>query len=117
MEMFSILDCEVLWNKRTKIPKRHRYAIKKDLKTMSAAVWEAMKFTKDRAVENRETVIKYWLNTDTPVDYILSVHYEPSFEAWYAGIEDENTVAEITSEKFRIFYSLQDEDVEKEPIK
>jgi hypothetical protein len=55
MEKFSVLDCEILWNKKNKIAKSHKTAIKEMLKTMSASIQNAMKFTSD----NEQGIVTY----------------------------------------------------------
>lgn len=62
MESFSIKECRVLWDKRKKILKKAKPAIRKDLLGMSDIIKEAMDYTKDKALKKRETQIVYWLN-------------------------------------------------------
>ena len=76
---------------------------------------EAMTYTKDKAlIENRETVVRFWLNTNTRVSYIVEIHYASAFEAWSFTISNEadESVGEIVSDKWPFLQILFDEDVE-----
>ena len=117
MNRFSLSDCKILWVKRTRTPKRDKVAIKADLKTMSSIIEEAMTYTKDKVLkENRETAVRFWLNTKTRVSYILDIHYDAGFGAWNFSIHNENdeSTGEIISEKWPCLQILLDEDVEEE---
>ena len=121
MEEFSILDCEILWNKENKIPKSHMNAIKEELKTMSTQIKNAMKFTSD----NKEGIVTFALhpkikNQKYGVFYNLHISVideesgQPIWEISVRGgktMADISYVADILSEKFRIYAALTDEDI------
>jgi len=115
----DINDCKILWDKRIKISKRDKEAIKRDLKTMSEIIWEAMVYTKEKWVKNnRETAVQFWLNTNTSTDYYISLNYEPT-GAWLLTIVDAGTnklVGNIVSEKLLLMQFLMDEDAEVDAI-
>ncbi len=71
---------------------------------MSHQIWEAMLFTKNIALKNRETVVQYWLN-DTKDDYVFKIWYESSQEVWLADItegQEGKSIADICSDKYHI---------------
>ena len=120
MEKFSVLDCEILWNKKNKIPKSHKTAIKETLKTMSASIQNAMKFTSD----NEQGIVTYAFipeieNQECEVFYFLEVYvagYEEEQKFWHAAVRsrskvwDDAHLADIYDEKFRLYTSLLEED-------
>lgn len=122
MEEFSILDSEILWNKKNKIPKSHKTAIKEYLKTMSDSIKKAMKFTS----ENEQSIVTYAFspeikNQECEVFYILEVYVagcEEEQKYWHAAVRDESKacddahLADIYNEKFRIYTSLLEEDAQ-----
>ena len=122
MEEFSVLGCEILWNLKHKIPKSHMNAIKDYLKTMSAPIKNAMKFTLD----NKESAVTYVLNPKIKtqkceVFYILEVFVniedsgQPIWEISIRGgstVEDNSKVADIYNEKFHVYTDLPDEDIQ-----
>lgn len=116
--MFSITECSILWDKRKKISKRVKRAIKKDLLGMSDLIQEAMEYTRDKTLKGRETVIIYWLNTKVGDDsYKINISYEPSLKAWHVSIHDtEESIGEIVSDKWTLLQILSDEDAESERI-
>ncbi len=111
-------DYRILWDKRRKSPKRDKSAIRADLESMTETIDEAMIFTKNKVLkENRETEVRLWLNTDTPDSYILEIHYDPGYEAWYISLSyDGESVGEIISDKWRSMRILPDENVETENV-
>ena len=96
MEKFSVLDCEILWNKKNKIPKSHKTAIKETLKTMSASIQNAMKFTSD----NEQSIVTYTFipeieNQECEVSYFLEVYvagYEEEQKFWHAAVRSRSKV-------------------------
>ena len=118
MKKFSVKKCRILWDKRKKILKKAKPAIKKDLLSMSAIIQEAMEYTKDKTLKKRETVIIYWLNTNMGEDwYTITIHYEPGYKAWNITMRDhEEPIGEIVSDTWPLFQILLDEDVELETI-
>jgi hypothetical protein len=118
----DINDCKILWDKRKgfRISKRDREAIKKDLRTMSKLIEEAMIYTKEKLLkENRETVVQLWLNTNTSNTYYINLHYDCGSEAWLLTIEDADAkkpVGEIVSDKYPLMQLLIDEDAEVDAI-
>jgi uncharacterized FlaG/YvyC family protein len=118
----DINDCKILWDKRKgfRIPKRDREAIKKDLRTMSKLIEEAMSYTKEKLLkENRETVVQFWLNTNTPTNYCVDLNYDRGFGAWLLTIVDADAkkpVGEIVSDKWMLMQLLMDEDAEVDAI-
>jgi hypothetical protein len=121
MEEFSILDCEILWNKENKIQKSHMTAIKEELKTMSAQIKNAMKFSSD----NEESIVIFCLNPKiknqkSEVFYKLEIFVcsEQSGQAvWEISVTSGITVADIFSEKFRICASLLDENIQRDSFR
>jgi uncharacterized FlaG/YvyC family protein len=118
----DINDCKILWDKRKgfRISKRDREAIKKDLRTMSKLIEEAMSYTKEKLLkENRETVVQFWLNTNTPTNYCVDLNYDRGFGAWLLTIVDADAkkpVGEIVSDKWMLMQLLMDEDAEVDAI-
>ncbi len=122
MEEFSILDSEILWNKKNKIPKSHKTAIKEYLKTMSVPIKNAMKFTSD----NEQSIVTFAFspeikNQECEVFYILEVYVagcEEELKYWHATVSDESKacdethLADIYNEKFRLYTSLLEEDAQ-----
>ena len=116
MEDFSILECEILWNKENKIPKSHMTAIKEELKTMSAQIKNAMKFT----AENEQSGVSFSLNPKiknqkSEVFYQLDICVsaeETGQPAWEIKVINGATVADVYSEKFRIYAGLLDESIQ-----
>ncbi len=122
MEEFSVLDCEILWNKKNKIPKSHKTAIKETLKTMSTSIQNAMKFTSD----NEQGIVTYAFipeieNQECEVSYFLEVYvagYEEEQKFWHAAVRSKSKVwddahlADIYDEKFRLYTSLLEEDAQ-----
>jgi hypothetical protein len=116
----DINDCKILWDKRKgfRIPQRHREAIKKDLKTMSKIIEEAMNYTKEKRLkDNREIVVQIWLNTNTQTNYHVDLTYEP-LGAWSLTIMDDTNkpVGEIVSDKYPLMQLLMDEDAEVDTV-
>ncbi len=106
MEAFSILDCEIFWNRENKIPKSHMDAIKEELKTMAPKIRDTMKFTS----ECQEATVTFCLDPK-----IKGQKYEVSYEfSIISGECDEGTfwemcvrnkeglIANIYSENFKI---------------
>jgi len=118
LKTFSIKECRILWDKRKKILKKAKPAIKKDLLGMSDIIQEAMDYTKDKALKKRETRIIYWLNTNVGEDwYTIEIHYDPSYKAWYISIcDDGEPIGEIVSDTWPLLQILLDEDIEPETI-
>ena len=84
---------------------------------MSSIIEEAMTYTKEKILrENRETVVRFWLNTKTRVSYFLDIYYEAGYDAWSFAIFNENheSTGEIMSEKWPCLQILLDQDVEEE---
>jgi len=122
MEEFSILNCEILWNKKNKISKSHKTALKENLKTMSAKIQNAMKFTSD----NEQSIVTYPLspeikNQECEELYILEVYVagcEENQKFWHAGIRsgskasDDSYIADIYNEKFRVYTGLLEKEVQ-----
>ena len=122
MLKFSILDCEILWNKKNNTPKTHKTAIKKTLKTMSTNIQNAMKFTSD----NEQGIVTYAFipeieNQECEVFYFLEVYiagYEEEQKFWHAAVRsrskiwDDAHLADIYDEKFRLYTSLLKEDAQ-----
>jgi len=116
--MFSFSSCRI-WDKRGKTPRRDRVAIKADLETMPESVWEAMTYTREKvSKENRETVVRFWLNTETHISYYVDIHFDPGLDAWSFFVHDQvsDSVAEIICEKWPFLQILEDEDVEVETL-
>jgi len=116
---FSSSGCKILWDKRTRIPKRDKVAIKEDLKTISNLIEEAMTYTKEKLLEeNREIEVKFWLNTKTSESYHLAIHYDLGMEAWhfYLDSDSHESVGEVINEKWPCLQILLDKDVEEEPL-
>lgn len=112
-------DYRILWDKRKKTPKQDKAAIKADLETMTKTIDEAMIYTRDKVLtELRETVVRFWLNTNTPESYYVEIHYDSGLKAWSFRIssETEETVGEIVSDKWPSLQILRDEDVERENV-
>ena len=110
-------DYRILWDKRKKTPKRDKVAIKADLETISKAIEEAMIYARNKAMEeHRETEVRYWLKTNTPFSYFVSIHYDSGLKAWgffiQVASETDEIVGEIVSDKWPSLHILQDEDVE-----
>lgn len=118
LNMFSIKECRILWDKRKRIPKKAKHAIKKDLLGMSDLIHEAMEYTRDKALKGRETEIVYWLNTGVGEDcYTIKIWYEHGTKAWGITIEDHGElIGEIVSDKWRLLQLLLDEDIEPETM-
>jgi len=115
--MFSIKECRILWDKRKRIPKKAKHAIKKELLGMSDLIQEAMEYTKDKTLKERETEIVYWLNTNTANDYTIKIWYEHNQKAWGISIEDRGEpIGEIVSDKWRLLQLLLDKDTELETM-
>jgi hypothetical protein len=118
----DINDCKILWDKRKgfKISKRDKVAIKRDLKTMSKIIEEAMIYTKEKRLkDNRETVVQFLLSTNTPTNYYVELFYDLGDGAWHLGIEDADAkkpVGEIVSEKLPLIQMLMDEDAEVDAL-
>jgi len=118
LEKFSVKGCRILWDKRKKILKKAKTAIKKDLLGMSDIIQEAMDYTKDKALKERETEVIYWLNTNVGEDwYRIRIHYEPGFKGWYISIYDhDDPIGEIVSDTWPLLQITLDEDIEPETI-
>jgi hypothetical protein len=116
MEEFSILDSEILWNKKNKIPESHKTAIKEYLKTMSTPIKNAMKFTSD----NEQSIVSYSFSPEQECEvfYILEVYVagcEEEQKYWHAVVRDESNgthLADIYNEKVRLYTSLLEEDAQ-----
>jgi len=118
LETFSIKGCRILWDKRKKILKKAKCAIRRDLLSMSDIIQEAMEYTKEKALKKRETQIIYWLNTKVGEDwYTVKIHYDPSYKAWNVTICDQGEpIGEIVSDTWPFLQLLFEEDVEPEAI-
>ena len=120
LKRFSIKDCQIAWDKRKSIPRKHKKAIKTDLLGMSRIIEEAMDYTRSKALEKRETVVEYWLSTDTGDDwYTLRIFYEPGLKGWQSDLQNTNengSIGELVSGKQRFIQILLDENAEKEEI-
>ena len=83
---------------------------------MSSIVEEAMTYTRDKMSENRETVVRFWLNTNTLRSYYLDIYYDSGMKAWafHISTDSDESTAEIVSEKWPCLQILEDEDVEEE---
>jgi len=119
LNRFSFGGCKILWDKRTRTPKRDKAVIKADLKTMSSIAEEAMTYTKNKVLkENRETLVRFWLNTNTSLSYYVDIYYDSGLKAWNFSIcvvgELDKIIGEIVSEKWPCLQILQDENVEEE---
>lgn len=76
-----------------------------------------MTYTRDKVLkENRETMVRFWLNTGTRIGYYIEIHYDAGLKAWGFSIdsEDKGGLGEIVSEKWPFLQILLDEDVEAE---
>jgi hypothetical protein len=103
-----------------RISGKHKQAIRADLLGMSRIIEQALDYTKNKALEKRETVVEYWLNTNTGDDwYILRIFYEQELEGWNCSLQKtsgDRSVGELVSGKQRFMQILLDEDAEKEEI-
>lgn len=116
MENFSVVDCEILWNKENKIPKSHKTALKEELKTMSTQIRNAMTFTS----ENEQSIVTFCLNPKIKnqkkeVFYKLEIFVsaeESEHPIWDISVTNEATVADVYSEKFRIYAGLLEENIQ-----
>jgi hypothetical protein len=77
---FHIEKCQVVWSKDSS-SENDRKSIMKELRTMSFEIQEAVDFTK-KLSEIKMNEVKFWLNTDTEIDYTLSIYYEIHSRAW-----------------------------------
>lgn len=114
LNKFSIQECQILWYKKVKVPKKYRQQIIGDLKDMSGLIEEAMNYTKKR--HERETEIRYCLNTeDDAYTYFLAINYELGIEGWSIHIYrisdfPEDYIGDIVSEKWSLCQMFNDED-------
>jgi len=120
LKRFSIKDCQIAWDKRKGISGKHKQAIKADLLGMSRNIEQALDYTRNKALEKRETVVEYWLKTNTGDDwYRLRIFYELKLEGWKCSLQktsENGSVGELVTGKQRFIQILLDEDAEKEEI-
>jgi hypothetical protein len=83
---FKIQKCQVVWAKDAS-SENDRQSIMKELREMSVEIKEAVEFTK-KFSETRMNEAKFWLNTNTAINYTLSIYYDVHAEAWGMLLEE-----------------------------
>ena len=102
---FRFQECKFVWNRENKIPRRDKYAIRKEVKFLSEEIGEAVNYTKELA-KKRFTEVRLWLNTHKDPTYLLSIWYDSVANAWNISIHsvnDERFIGEIDCKSLPTF--------------
>jgi hypothetical protein len=86
---FQIEKCQVVWSKDSP-SENDRQLIIKELKGMSFEIQEAVNFTKELS-EVKMNEVKFWLSTETKINYTLSIYYDIHAAAWGMLLEETET--------------------------
>ena len=86
MGAFQIEKCQVVWSKDSS-SENDRQSIMKELRGMSVEIQEAVDFTK-KLSESKMNEVKFWLSTNTEIDYTLSIYYDTHAGAWGMLLEN-----------------------------
>lgn len=86
MGAFQIEKCQVVWSKDSS-SENDRQSILEELRGMSFEIQEAVDFTK-KLSEIKMNEVKFWLSTQTEINYTLSIYYDIHAGAWGMLLEN-----------------------------
>ena len=83
---FQTEKCQIVWSKESS-SENDRQSIIKEIRAMSVEIQEAVDFTK-KLSDKKMNEVKFYLNTNTKIDYTLSIYYDVHAAAWGMLLEE-----------------------------
>jgi hypothetical protein len=107
MDSFAVNNCSFYWGKDSLLSEQDKLKIKKELSALEREIQETLEFTKKiYNLNNRTSVARLWLESDTTLECILTTYNDKGKDSWFMIIEtvEMKVLCGISCERPKISY-------------